>query len=117
EARDRQDAGHDAGMYARRGAAVAESQETVRVEEELRDRALRAGVELRPEVVELEIGARRLGMHFRIGRDGNLEVRDRSQALHQIDRIRVALGCGTYCVVPCGGSPRKATMWRMPCAQ
>ena len=59
-------------------ALVAEAQEDVRVEEELRDRAVRAGVDLRAQVVEIELRARCLGMHFRVGGDGDVEVADRT---------------------------------------
>src|SRR5512145_1613392 len=54
EARDRQDARHDLRGHAARRALVAETQEDVGVEEELRDRARRAGVDLGAQIVEVE---------------------------------------------------------------
>ena len=55
-------------MLARIPAAAQRSRKrrnTVGIEEELRDGAIRAGVELRLQVVELERRARRFGMHLR----------------------------------------------------
>ena len=61
-------------------AAIAEAQEQVGVVEELRDRARRAGVDLALELVEVELGARRLRMLLRIRGDGDLEVTDASSS-------------------------------------
>jgi len=55
---------------------ITEAQVLVGIEKELRDRAVRAGVELALEIIE--IGERVFGfrMHFRIGRDRNFEISD-----------------------------------------
>ena len=54
ETRDRQDARHDRRLDAGRRGQVAKAQEHVHVEEELRDRARCAGVQLALQIVEIE---------------------------------------------------------------
>src|SRR5687768_18075393 len=74
ETRDRQDAGHDRRLNASGRTLISKTQEYVRIEKELRDRARRTGVELRLQIVELEARARRFGMYFGIGGDGDFEI-------------------------------------------
>src|SRR6185295_12495163 len=80
EARDRQDAGHDGRMDAARRALVTEAQEHLRVVEELRDGARSTRIDLALQVVEIELGARRLGMFLGIRGHRNLEVGHAAQA-------------------------------------
>ena len=74
-----------------RPRAVAEAQIRLGVEEELRDGAARAGIDLALEIVEIGRGARRLGMGFGIGRDADLERRDAQQAGDEVGGIGIAV--------------------------
>ena len=87
----RHDARNDRRLDSRGARAVEKPQEHVRAKEELRDRAGRAGVELALEIVEVESGARRVGMDFRVSRDVDFEVADLLQAFHQVGRVGIAL--------------------------
>jgi hypothetical protein len=89
--RDRQDARHDAGLDAGRGTAIPEAQEQAGVEEELRDGAIGAGVDLGSEIHQLEVRIGRFRMRLGIGGYGNLEIGHRLQTFHQVDRVREAL--------------------------
>ena len=74
EAGDRQNSGHDRYVDAGGGAAVAEAQIAIVVEEELRNRPGRAGIHLALQVHEVGLGRRRLRMDLWIGGDRNFEL-------------------------------------------
>ena len=63
------------------------------IEEELGDGAGGAGVDLGLEHVDIGLDARRLRMLLRIASDGDLERRDRLEALDQIGGIDIAAWC------------------------
>ena len=71
-ARDRHDARHDRDAHAHRVAVVDEPEVRVRVEEVLRDRRVRAGVDLALEV--REVGLRRAGLRVHLGVGGHVDV-------------------------------------------
>ena len=73
EVLDRQQAGHDGRVDPGRGATVAEAQEGLRLEEELRDRRRGAGIDLAAEPLDVGIVGSRLGMTLGIGPDADLE--------------------------------------------
>ena len=87
---DRQDAGDDRHLDAGRAGAVAEAQEHVGVEKELRDRAAGAGVELGLQIVEVVAGAARRRMGFGIGGDADLEIRHLLQPGDEIGGVGIA---------------------------
>jgi hypothetical protein len=74
-----QDARQHRRIDPRRRQLVAEAEERFGFEEELADRARGAGIELALEVVDIRLDAGRIRVAFRIGRDRNLERRDRLQ--------------------------------------
>ena len=78
-------------MPAVRGA-LDEAQIDVGVEEELRDRAGGAGIDLALQIVEIGRGARRLGMGLGIGGDADLEIGDAPQPGDEIGGIGIAAG-------------------------
>jgi hypothetical protein len=57
-----------------RDHAIAQAQHRIGIEAVLRDRAVGAGIDLAPEVVEVGLGARGLGMRLRVSRDADLEI-------------------------------------------
>ena len=104
-------------MPAARGA-VAEAQKHIDIEEELGDRAAGAGIELALQIVEIVAGAARRGMGLGIGGDADLEIGDALQPGDEIGGIGVAARVRRIAVpIPPGGSPRSATMWRIPASQ
>ena len=115
---DRQDARHDRHRDPGRRGAVAKSQKEIDIEKVLGDRPVGAGIDLALEIVEVVLGAFRLGMGLGIGGDADLEIGDALQPGDQIGgkgiapRLRRIGRCP-----PAGGSPRSATMWRMPACQ
>ena len=73
---------------------------------------------LRLQIVEVGCGARRFGMGLGIGRDADLEIGDASEPGDEIGGIGIAAGVRRGRPrPPAGGSPRSATMWRMPASQ
>ncbi len=77
-------------------ATVAEPEEGFGREEELRDRAGGAGVQLALQIVEVGLRVRRIGMGFGIGGDRNVEGRDAPSAPRPGPRRwHSRPGCGT----------------------
>ncbi len=74
--RNGEDAGNDLDADAGRGRIVAKAQEAVGGEEELSDGAVRAGVDLALEIVEIGGLVGRVRVAFRIGCDRDVEGRD-----------------------------------------
>ena len=89
---DRQYAGNDRYLDAGGAGAVAEPQEHVGIEKELRDRAAGAGIELGLQIIEIVTGAARRGVRFGIGGDADLEIRHLLQACDEIGRVGIAAG-------------------------
>ena len=56
----------------------------VRIEKELGDGARRAGIQFAFQVIEVERGARRLGMSFGVGGHGDFKIRNLAQSGHQV---------------------------------
>ena len=71
---------------------IAEAKKQLRVEEELGDGAARPRVQLAFEVVDVELRARGVRVHFGVGGDRDLEVGDAAKPGHEIDRVVVAAG-------------------------
>src|SRR5665213_3776550 len=92
--RDRQNTRHQAGANAGGRTAIAETQEHIGVEKELRDGAIGASVDLGLEIVQVEGRAGRLGMTFRKCRHGDLEIGDALEAAYQVDGVGKASGMG-----------------------
>ena len=78
-------------MNASSDTAIAEAQIVVGVEEKLCDGSRRASIDLLSQVIEIGLRRWRLGMSFRIGGDGNVEIGNRAQARHQIRRVGVTV--------------------------
>ena len=91
EIADRHDAGHDRNCDSPPARLVEEFEVDVIVEEELRDGARRAGVDLRLKRVEILFDRGAFRMAFGIGRHGNLKIADPANAAHEIGRRGVAL--------------------------
>ena len=72
--------GHDLDVDAGRRGLVAEAEEAFRREEELRDRAVGARVDLALEILEVELARRGIGVDFGIGGDRDVERRDGLEA-------------------------------------
>jgi hypothetical protein len=70
----------------------AETQEQPGIEKELGDRSRGAGVELALQVIEVEFRAWRLGMHFGVSRDRDVEVCNFPQSRDEIGRICITAG-------------------------
>ena len=103
-------------------ARSRKSQEQIDVEEELGDRPVGAGVELVLQIVEVVPGALRLGMGLGIGGDADLEIGDPLQPGDEVGGKGVAARDAAHSArrwssARLGGSPRSATMWRMPASQ
>ncbi len=87
KARDRQNAGHDRCRDARGDTAIPEAQEHIGIEEKLRDRAIRARIDLRFQILKLEGFARGFRMLLGIRCDRDFEVGNRLESLHEIDGV------------------------------
>ena len=109
EIRDRQYPRHDRHLDAGGAGAVAEAQEHIDVEKELRDRAAGAGVELRLQIIEIVAGAAGRRMGFGIGRDADLEIGDLFQSCDQIGRVGIASRVGRIAEP---GAARYWSIWR-----
>src|SRR5476649_778009 len=83
EVRDRNDAGHDRHRDAALGGMVAEAQEIVGIEEELRDAAVGAGIDLALEIIEIALDALRVRMLLGVARDADQKVADLLEASHE----------------------------------
>ncbi len=110
---DRHDAGHDRRPDAARARRLQEAQVVRVVEEELRDDARGARIDLGFEVVEIGIDAAAVGVLLGIAGDRDLEVRRSASGpqrapRHWRSRRDAARTCAP---APAGGSPRRATMW------
>ena len=88
----RQDTRHDRDADAGGIGPVAKPQVKIDIEEELRDRAARAGIELRLQIVEIVAGATRGGMRLGIGGDADLKIGDAFQPGHEIGGVGVPAG-------------------------
>ena len=88
----RQDAGHDRHVDAAGAHPVEIAEVVVVLEEELGDRARRAGIDLGREHVEVGLDRRAVGMLFRIGRDRDLDVGQALDAGDEIGGIAIAAG-------------------------
>ena len=89
---DGDDSGHDGNGDAAIAHAVEIAEEHLVIEEELRDGAGGAGVDLRPEHVDIGIDRRRFRMLLRIAGNRHLEGRDRLDAACEVGGIDVAAG-------------------------
>ena len=99
-------------------AAIAKAQEHVGVVEKLVMARVAPASILRLQIVEIEFGDARLRMHFRIGGDRDVEVGNALEARAPgPPRRQSRPDAARSASAPCGGSPRSATMWRMPSSQ
>ena len=94
ETRYRQDARDDRRVDAGGDTTIAEAQEQPGIEEELGDRSRCPCVELSLQVFEVELRARRLGVHLRVGRYRDFEVGDLFQSRDEIRCIGITAGRG-----------------------
>ncbi len=92
---DRHDARNDRRPDAARTRRLEKAQVVRVVEEELRDDARRARIDLGLEVVEVGGDVGTVGMLLGIAGNGNIEVADLLEAAHQVGRIGVAAGMRT----------------------
>ncbi len=90
DVRHRQDSRHELDLHSGRRNFVLKAQEAFRGEEELRDRAVRAGIDLALEIIEIGFAVAGVRMDFRIGGDRNVERSDRLEARDQLGGIGVA---------------------------
>ena len=87
EAGDGQNARHQGRVHAGGRESVAKAQENARVVEELGDGAGRTGVDLALEVGQILRRRARLRMHLRVGRDRDVERRERGEGCDQLHRV------------------------------
>ena len=95
-------------------STIAEIEEALGVEEELRDRPGRARVELCLEIVQIGLPIGRVRVDFGIGRHRYLEIGHALETGDQFDRIGIAIGMRAVGTLPVSASPRSATMNRSP---
>ena len=112
----RHDPRHDRCRDTGGKAALEKTKISCRIKKILSDGAGGAGIKLTLEVVQIVAWAESARMRLRIGRNRNLEIGNVFQAGNEVGGIGVATGMRIYSV-PGGGSPRSATMWRMPAVQ
>src|SRR5262245_23188603 len=91
---DGNDPGHDGNVDPARADAIEVTIEQFVLEEELRDRGRRAGVDLGLEHVDIGIDARRLRMLLGVAADRNLERGDILDAFDQVGGVDVTAGRG-----------------------
>ena len=112
----RHDAGDDRHVAARGLDPVAQPQIVLRLEEHLGDRVVGARAALVDEVPDVGVPVRRARVHLREGRDADAEVAGLLDQPDQVGGVVHALGVRRP-TRPCGspgGSPRTASMLRMP---
>jgi hypothetical protein len=88
EVGDRENARHDRNGDPRRRRPIAKAQKEIDVEKVLGDRADGPGIDLALQVVDIVLGALRLGMGLGIGGDADLEIGDLPQPGDKIGGIR-----------------------------
>ena len=88
----RQDARGDGNRDAARAHAVEIAEVEIVLEEELRDRAARAGIDLGGQHVDVGIHRSRVRMLLRVGRDRHFDVGDALDAGNQIGAVGIAAG-------------------------
>ena len=91
EVRHRQDPRNDFNINPRRDTAVAEAQIAFNIKEELGDRTVCTGINFTFQVEQVSLGTFCFRVYFRIGGDGNIEIRDVFQQGHQVGRIHFRL--------------------------
>ena len=92
EIADGQDPRNDLAVDPGLAAPVPEPEKAVGLEEELRDRARRAGVQLALQIVDFERRVRRIGMALRIGGDADFEIVQAAQTGDKVQSIGIAAG-------------------------
>src|SRR5579864_2926776 len=92
DVRDRKDPGHDLDVHSGVGHCILEAQEAVGREEELRDRAVGAGVDLALQIVEVGLAGSRIRMDLGVSGDRNLERSNLLQAFDEGGCIGIAAG-------------------------
>ena len=110
EAVDRNDARHDRHRNAGSTGAIDKTEIEVIVEEELRDCPRCSCIDLGFEIVDIRFHRDRIRMFFRIGGNGNLEIRDLANTSGQITCIFIAVRIEMIVVYSIMGSLRNITV-------